>query len=75
MFNQKIKVSVETKLGDHHKIVRLMETFTVRPVTVVQTLNPYKIEVIAEMKKRSVQQFRDDLKVLNLVGIRGKIKE
>lgn len=75
MFNQKIKVSVETELGDHHKIVRLIEAYAVRPITVVQTLNPYKIEIIAEMKKRSKQDFKEALAVLNLVGIKGLIKE
>ena len=71
------KITVITKLGDHFKVANLTEMYK-KPGTVIcvhYTVETETVEISFVILTRHIRKFKHDLKVMNLSGINGWIRD
>lgn len=69
------KITIVTKLGDHFKVANLAETYAKKPICVHFTQETGIVEVSFITARRLIKKVKYDLKIMNVCGINGWIRE
>jgi len=75
MFNKELKVITRLLNEDHLKVEKLVDTFKKSGTTIrMWPIGDGTVEIKFVSKKSIVNELEHDLRVLNLVGIEGRIE-